>query len=141
MVTLTPQLCATPGNPLTYNPSMADTFSWVPIDNNANRPLFARAAYLTNASDINVSLSAGNLNVNVADIETLLSDLTATNKQMPGFSIPPYDEIELGYYTTTNNLSSTIYKNNTTTVLSLSFAYIPNPPIASNARLGSVKKF
>lgn len=139
MVTLTPQLCATPGNPLTYNPSMADTFSWVPIDNNANRPLFARATYITNAGDI--TLSAGNINVNTAMLEMLVADLTATNKQTPGFSIPPYDEIELGYYSTTNNLSSTIYKNNSTTVLSLSFAYIPNPPIVNNAKLGGVKKY
>ena len=141
MVTLTPQLCATPGNPLTYNPSVADTFSWIPIDNNANRPIFARAMYLTNASDINVSLSASDLNVNVADIETLLCDLTATNKQVPGFSVPPYDEVNLTYYGTTNNIKETIYKNSSTIVYSLSFEYIPNPPLVNNAKLSLVKKY
>ena len=37
-------LTATPSNPPTYNPSMADTFSWVPVAG-AGRPLFARAVY------------------------------------------------------------------------------------------------
>lgn len=40
----TPLLTATPGSPVTYNPSMADTFSWVPVDG-AGRPLYARAVY------------------------------------------------------------------------------------------------
>ncbi len=67
----TPLLTATPGTPPTYNPSMADTFSWVPVEG-AGRPLFARATYLTNASDISISLSAGEMNVNMADVENLL---------------------------------------------------------------------
>lgn len=69
MATLTPILCATPGNPLTYNPSVAETFSWVPIENDIQRPLFARAGYITNLSDISVSLSAGNLNVGAVEIK------------------------------------------------------------------------
>lgn len=40
----TPLLTATPGSPVTYNPSMADTFSWVPVEG-AGRPLYARAVY------------------------------------------------------------------------------------------------
>jgi hypothetical protein len=64
-------LTATPATPPTYNPSMADTFSWVPVEG-AGRPLFARATYLANASDISVSLSAGNLNINLEDVEDLL---------------------------------------------------------------------
>lgn len=67
----TPSLVPTPGAPPTYNPSMADTFSWVPVEG-AGRPLFARATYLANASDISVSLSAGEMNVNMADVENLL---------------------------------------------------------------------
>lgn len=68
---LTPLLTSTPGTPPTYNPSMADTFSWVPMEG-AGRPLYARATYLANASDISVSLSAGEMNINVADVENLL---------------------------------------------------------------------
>ncbi len=40
----TPLLTATPAASPTYNPSMADTFSWVPVEG-AGRPLFARAVY------------------------------------------------------------------------------------------------
>jgi hypothetical protein len=45
----TPLLTATPGTPPTYNPSMADTFSWVPVEG-AGRPLFARAVYLADGT-------------------------------------------------------------------------------------------
>lgn len=40
----TPVLTATPALTATYNPSMADTFSWIPMEG-AGRPLFARAVY------------------------------------------------------------------------------------------------
>ena len=48
-------LTATPSNPPTYNPSMADTFSWVPVEG-AGRPLFARAVYNVEAG-INTALA------------------------------------------------------------------------------------
>jgi hypothetical protein len=64
----TAQLSATPSVPPTYNPSMADTFSWVPVEG-AGRPLYARASYLVGA-DLN--LTVGDLNVNMADVEALL---------------------------------------------------------------------
>ena len=67
----TPLLTATPTVPPTYNPSMADTFSWVPIEG-AGRPLYARATYLANASDVSVSLSANNLVINTDEVEDLL---------------------------------------------------------------------
>lgn len=41
----TPVFTATPALTSTYNPSMADTFSWVPMEG-AGRPLFARAVYV-----------------------------------------------------------------------------------------------
>jgi hypothetical protein len=67
----TPLLTATPGTPPTYNPGMAETFSWIPVEG-AGRPLFARATYLANASDISVSLSANDLNLNIDEVEDLL---------------------------------------------------------------------
>lgn len=60
MVTLNPILSVTPGDPPTYNVGMAETFSWVPINNNANRPLFARANYITNLQDIANSVLSTN---------------------------------------------------------------------------------
>lgn len=63
MLTLTPLVSTTPGSPPTYNVGMAETFSWVPIENNANRPLFARAGYITNLKDLSISLSASDINI------------------------------------------------------------------------------
>jgi hypothetical protein len=78
---LTPVLTATPTAPPTYNVGMAETFSWVPVEG-ANRPLYARATYLANASDI--SLSAGSVTVDTSALEnlatgtnTLLDELTS----------------------------------------------------------------
>jgi hypothetical protein len=41
----TPIFTTTPALTSTYNPGMADTFSWVPMDG-AGRPLYARAVYV-----------------------------------------------------------------------------------------------
>lgn len=64
-------LTATPGEPPTYNPSIADTYSWVPVQG-AGRPLFARTTYIANPQDISVSLSANNLLVNTDEVESLI---------------------------------------------------------------------
>ncbi len=64
----TPLLTATPTTPPTYNPSMADTFSWVPVEG-ANRPLFARTVYPI----------GGQFQDPLATIITLLQTLTAQN--------------------------------------------------------------
>ena len=76
----TPLLSAVPTDPPTYNPSMADTFSWVPVQG-AGRTLFARASYVVGS---NVSLSAGDINIDLTNVEnklntiiTLLQTLTA----------------------------------------------------------------
>ena len=37
--------------------------SWINVDNNAGRELFAQASYITNFSDINISLSASDLDI------------------------------------------------------------------------------
>ena len=61
--TLVPILTGTPGNPPSYNVGMAETFSWIPVDNDRDRPIFARAGYITNLKDISISLSASNVNI------------------------------------------------------------------------------
>jgi len=43
--------------------------SWLQVDNNANRDLFAQASYVTNFDDFSVSLSAGNLNIGSVEIK------------------------------------------------------------------------
>ena len=190
MSSLTPILTTTPGEPPTHNLGVAETFSWVPVGG-ASRPLFARATYLVNASEI--SLSAGSLSVDtstletltidtntlldqltsiqtakqdqiitllesitgsaiqvdlntdqlelhVDDVETLLHDLTASNKYVPGWSIPPYDEISFTYVGTTDIFRTVTYLNNSTQVMQLSCTYITEPPTTGNAIIESVKK-
>jgi hypothetical protein len=53
---LMPLLTATPGALPTYNPSMAETFSWIPVEG-AGRPLFAQASYIANGLPISVTSS------------------------------------------------------------------------------------
>jgi len=43
-MSLTPLLTATPNSPVTYNPNIAETFSWIPVQG-AGRDLFAKATY------------------------------------------------------------------------------------------------
>jgi hypothetical protein len=62
-LTLNPIVTGTPGQPPSYNVGMAETFSWVPVENNADRPLFARAGYITNLKDLSISLSASDINI------------------------------------------------------------------------------
>lgn len=50
MATLIPILSTTPGTVLSYNPSMAETFSWVPIAG-SGRGLFAQAVYPINVQE------------------------------------------------------------------------------------------
>ena len=77
MATLTPRLTTTPGGPSpSYSVGIAETFSWVPIDNDAGRPLFARATYITNASDLSISLSAAELNVQTQEKSAATSSQT-----------------------------------------------------------------
>jgi hypothetical protein len=87
MATLVPKLTSTPSNPPTYNVGMAETFSWVPIEG-AGRPLYARAGYITNLSDLSINLSAAEMNISalsikdgnssrVADVEDIGNGLNA----------------------------------------------------------------
>lgn len=138
---VTPSLVPTPGAPPTYNPSMADTFSWVPVEG-AGRPLFARATYLANASDISVSLSAGNVNVDMSStnsrINTTNSFLSAQLGQS-GFVAIQGGQTASGNFTTvqvisTCRISSIAANNSTTTVLTnfdLPTGFVFNGPITS----------
>lgn len=52
MLILTPSISTTPGTPPSYNNGIVETFSWIPVANNANRPLYARASYIVNAQEM-----------------------------------------------------------------------------------------
>ena len=141
----TPNLSLVPAISTTYNVGMAETFSWVPMEG-AGRPLFARATYLANASDISISLSASDLVLNIDEVEgllrqsnTLLSVLTSTSNRVNGFVIPDYNKIKNLYYGSSTNISTVQYLLNTTVVAELSFTYV-DPVSAEGARLDEVIK-
>jgi len=50
------------------NNNVAECNSWIQVDNNAGRPLFAEASYITNLDDISISLQAGNLDIGAVHI-------------------------------------------------------------------------
>ena len=83
---LTPILSATAGTPRSYNPSMADTYSWLPIEGEAlGRPLYARANYITNFSDMAINLSASELSIGAVTLKDNNSGLNADVVSVPGY--------------------------------------------------------
>lgn len=66
---MTPLLTATPDNPPTYNPSMAETFSWVPIQD-AGRPLYAQAVFIA-GTQADVPASAASVQTIVQGSKTV----------------------------------------------------------------------
>ncbi len=51
--------------------------SWLQVDNDANRELFAQASYITNFDDLTISLSAGNVDIGAVEIKDWNSNLRA----------------------------------------------------------------
>jgi hypothetical protein len=103
-------------------------------------PKYAVLTKLINPEDIKVSLSAGSINTDLDQVETLLNDLTASNRYVAGFSIPPYDEIAFEYIGSTDIFRKVNYLKNSTQVMSLSFTYVTEPPTSGNSIIQSVKK-
>ena len=66
--TLNPVLTVTPSDPPTHNFGICETFSYIPVAG-AGRPLYAKATYITNFSDLSISLSAGELNIGSVTIK------------------------------------------------------------------------
>lgn len=91
-------------NPI--NPNVGSNNSWIQVDSNAGRPLFAQASYITNFDGLIVSLTAGNvdigavhiqdpdsgLKVNVADIGTGLGALRVLSQDLES----DLDDISIG---------------------------------------------
>lgn len=85
-VTLTPILTSTAGTSRAYNPSIADTYSWLPVEGDVlGRPLYARASYITNFSDMAINLSASELSIGAVTIKDNNSGLNADVVGVPGY--------------------------------------------------------
>lgn len=98
---LTPILSATAGTSRAYNLGLAETYSWVPIVGDAlGRPMYARASYITNFSDMAVTLSAGDVSIGAVTIKDNNSGLNADVVNIPGYGA--------GLQVLTQDLESTI---------------------------------
>jgi hypothetical protein len=56
-------------------------------------------------------------------------------KQVTGFDIPPYDEIDISYYGSTNNIETVDYINSGNTVATLILFYSTQPPTVNDTNL------
>jgi hypothetical protein len=83
---LTPILTSTAGTTRAYNPGMAETYSWLPIEGESlGRPLYARASYITNFSDLTIQLSASDLNIGSVTLKDEATGRFADVVAIPGY--------------------------------------------------------
>ena len=83
---LTPILSATKDTSRAYNVGIAETYSWVPVEGDVlGRPLYARASYVTNFSDMSIHLSASELSIGAVTIKDNNSGLNADVVGVPGY--------------------------------------------------------
>lgn len=75
------QLSSTP-----LNSNVGYNNSWLEVENNANRDLFAQASYITNFDDLTISLSAGNVTIGAMEIKDGNSNLKADVTESDGLN-------------------------------------------------------
>lgn len=124
------------------NANIPPNYSWIQVDNNAGRPLYAQASYITNLDGLTVALTAGNVNigdVHIADpITGLHADVANIGAGQGALRVltqsfdAVHDTVSLGdvndNYVKVNAALSALNVYNTNTVTSLS-AFIINPQI------------
>lgn len=64
------------------NANIPPNNSWIQVDNNAGRPLYAQASYITNFDGLTVSLTAGNVNIGDVHIADPITGLHADVAQI-----------------------------------------------------------
>ena len=85
-VILTPILSATAGTSQAYNEGIAEAYSWVPTVGEAlGRPMYAKASYITNFSDLQLTLSSSEVNIGSVHISDESSGVTADVVAIPGY--------------------------------------------------------
>jgi hypothetical protein len=60
-------------------------------------------------------------------------------QQIAGFEIPKYDQIDITYYGSTNNIATVQYLNEGTPVATLTLTYAVQPPVSDDANLTTVE--
>lgn len=64
-------------------------------------------------------------------------------RNVAGFNIPQFDFVDIAYVSSTNNISSIVYKeggSGGTTVATLTFTYIGGTPSADDAKIDTITK-
>jgi hypothetical protein len=61
-------------------------------------------------------------------------------RNIAGLNIPQHNAVELNYVSTTNNLSTVVYKEGAQTVATLTFTYTTNPPTTDDANIATVTR-
>ena len=85
-VILTPILSATAGTSQSYNEGIAEAYSWVPTVGEAlGRPMYAKASYITNFSDLQITLSSSEVNIGSVHISDQSSGVTADVVAIPDY--------------------------------------------------------
>jgi hypothetical protein len=59
------------------NANIPPNYSWIQVDNNAGRPLYAQASYITNFDGLTISLSSSNVNIGDVHITDPVTGLHA----------------------------------------------------------------
>lgn len=59
-------------------------------------------------------------------------------KEIAGFEIPAYDQIDISYYGSTNNIATVQYLKDGVPVATLTLTYSIQPPVANDANLTTV---
>jgi len=59
-------------------------------------------------------------------------------KKVAGFDIPAYDEIQIGYYGTTNNIETVEYFNAGSLIATLTLQYATQPPTVDDTNLVNI---
>jgi len=109
-VTLTPTL-----SPAPFNSNVAFNNSWIAVENNQNRPLFAQATYLTNVQDIDYQIAL------------LINEIKELNNRN-GFDVIDDTDAHFGDYSIIKLLADTKFANvtaNNATVGNLSAYELP----------------
>ena len=59
-------------------------------------------------------------------------------KEIAGFEIPAYDQIDIEYYGSTNNISSVQYLKDGNPVATLMLTYFVQPPVVNDERIATI---
>jgi hypothetical protein len=146
MANLLPILTGGNGTP-TYNLGMAETYSWVPVQNDQNRPLFAQAGYIVNLSDLSISLSASDINIGGVEIvdavnhtirATVIQDIINGNSlQVQTQDLESsIDDVTIG--DRDGNLASVVRATSSLNVNVTNFAVLTANQLITNTLLNSV---